>query len=156
MVRKLKDGRSRAMVSRESTSILLGEVSLEDWDDEELLMGRRRDKGGRFRGKRPNLLPAAVVRELQRRRFAKAHALLADSLVDAVQFLRAVLNDPRASRATRMKAAREILNRVMGKPVEQTRLSIGEPGDKPWERVVAQAIVATANDVVDGEVVEDE
>src|SRR5918999_5608729 len=75
MVRKLKDGRSRAMVSRDSTAVLLGEANLDAWDDGELLMGRRRDKGGRFRGPMPKLLPAPVVRELQRRRFAKAHAL---------------------------------------------------------------------------------
>src|SRR5919106_7050883 len=114
MGRRLKDGRSLAVIGRESTSVMLGELSLDDWDDEELLMGRRRDKGGGFRGKKPKILPVEVVREIQRRRFAKAHALLADSVVDAVQFLRAVLNDERAPRTTRMKAAREIMNRVMG------------------------------------------
>lgn len=154
--RRLKDGRSIAVIGRDSTSVLHGEANLDNWDDEELLMGRRRDKGGRFRGPKPKLLPADVVRELQRRRFSKANAILADSLLDAVQFLRAVLNDERAPRSTRMKAAKQILDRVLGKPVEQARISLDADGEKPWERVIAQAIVATANDVVDGEVVEDE
>lgn len=94
-----KDGREYATVSRDSRMVVAGEQSLDDWDDEELLHGRRRDKGGAFRGPKPKMLSTAVVRELQRRRFAKAHALLADSLVDAVQFLRAVLNDKQASKA---------------------------------------------------------
>lgn len=56
MGRKLKDGRSIATISRDSTSVIAGELSLDDWDDEELLMGRRKDKGGRFRGAKPKLL----------------------------------------------------------------------------------------------------
>lgn len=53
MGKKLKDGRSLAVVSRDMTAVLHGEDSLDDWDDEELLHGRRRDKGGRFRGPWP-------------------------------------------------------------------------------------------------------
>jgi hypothetical protein len=151
-----KDGRGYATVSRDSRMVVAGEVSLDDWDDEELLHGRRRDKGGAFRGPKPRLLPASVVRELQRRRFAKAHALLADSLVDAVQFLRAVLNDKRAPRSARMKAAKQILDRVLGKPIEQARISFDSDGGEPWQRLIAQAIVATAEDTVEGEVIEDE
>ena len=56
-----------------------------------------------------------------------------------------------------MKAAKQILDRVLGKPVEQARISVDAEGDKPWERLIAQAIVASDHDVdvVDGEVVEE-
>lgn len=156
MGKKFKDGRSLETVSRDSTAAIRGEVNLEDWDDEELLKGRRKNKNGKFAGGRsPKVLPRVMVHELQRRRFAKAHALLAHSLVDAVEFLRAVVNDESATRSMRLKAAKQILDRVLGKPVEQARISFDMDGEAPWQKVIAQAIVASDSDVVDAEVVEE-
>ena len=81
------------------------------WSDEELIRGQRRNKHGKWTGRARVLLPAHVVHELTKRRFQRAHVLLADSLVDCVQMLRSIVNDKRASKADRIKAAELILER---------------------------------------------
>jgi hypothetical protein len=63
--------------------------SLDDWDDEELMRGRRRNKHGGFTGRPAKVIPAAVAKELTRHRFQRSFNLMAHSLVDAALMLRA-------------------------------------------------------------------
>jgi hypothetical protein len=141
------------VVNRTTAGILNGELDISVWSDEELLRGQRKNKNGKWTGRAPVLLPAQVVHELTRRRFQRAHMLLADSLVDCVQMLRSIVNDRRASKADRIRAAETILDRVLGRPKESVSLDIN-PG---WQGIVARGIVAVAeSEVVQGEVVDDD
>jgi hypothetical protein len=149
----LADGRGRAKVSKTTVAIVNGDLDISVWSDEELLRGQRKNKNGKWTGRAPVLLPAHLVHELTKRRFQRAHVLLADSLVDCVQMLRSVVNDKRASKSDRIKAAEIIMDRVLGKPKEQVSLDIN-PG---WQGIVAQAIVPLApSSIIEGEVVDDE
>jgi hypothetical protein len=161
------------MVSKNTAAIMNGEVDVSSWSDEELIRGQRKNKNGKWNGMAPKLIPAQVVQELTKRRFRRAHALLADSLVDAVQLLQAVVKDKRAEPYERMKAAEMILDRVLGKPKESLALDLAMDGEQPaWHKLMAKGIVASVEEaglllereraaegegeIVDGELVEDE
>jgi hypothetical protein len=157
------DGRGQALVSRTTAAIINGEIDLSVWDDEELLRGQRRNKNGTWTGRPPVLVPAALHRELTNRRFQKAYAMLAYSLVDAVKFLRAIVVDEEAADPDRIKAAEIICDRVLGKPRESVLLDV--QGDaEPWRQLLIKSIVSLPagsesdenpeDDVVEGEVVD--
>jgi hypothetical protein len=159
-MKRLKDGRGIVAVSPTTAGILAGELDLTEWDDDELLRGQRRNVKGKWTGRPPQVLPAALVRELTHRRFTRAHALLADSLVDAAQMLRAIVSDKKAPNGDRLRAAEIIFDRILGKPKESVSLDLRSGGEPPpWQRVAAVAIVGTiadAHDVIEGEIVETE
>ena len=111
------------------------------------------------------VIPLALHRELTRRRFSRAHDLLADSLVDAALMLRSIVKDEMADPFARMRAAEMMFNRVLGKPRESVAIDFaGTSEPKPWERLMASAIVgnlqqaidAEAATIIEGELVEDE
>jgi hypothetical protein len=134
-----RDGRASVMVSATTAGIINGEVDLSIWDHEELLRGQRKNKRGTWTGRPPVLVPAALHKQLTKRRLQRATALLADSLVDAVLLLRAVINDKRASKLDRIKAAEIVIDRVMGKAKESVQVEMA-----PWQGMVATSIVGTA------------
>jgi hypothetical protein len=162
--RRARDGSTTVTITPAAAGVIYDGDSLDDWDDEELLRGRRRNKNGRFVGRPPTVIPAALHKELTRRRYSKAHDLLADSLVDAALMLRSIINDELADAADRIKAAEVMFNRVVGRPREQVSLAIQTEGPAPWERLVSAAIVPNAETalrlmqgaVIDGEVVDEE
>jgi hypothetical protein len=165
------DGRAHARVARTQVAISKGEIDITQWDDEELIRGRPRDKRGNFTGKAPILVSPMLHRELTRRRFSRAFDLLAASLVDASQMLRAVVNDKNADVAHRIRAAEVIFDRVVGKPKESVSLDItgASRPEQPWQQLIMSAIVANEgqaralppdpiidvpDEIVEGEVVE--
>jgi hypothetical protein len=151
-VRRLADGRGLVKISETSQRILNGTEDLSVWSEEELIRGVRRDKNGRFR-KSPKVIPHAVHQELVKRRMSRAYDLLRESTYDAVQVLVEVAKDKKADTALRVKAAELILDRTLGKAPQHLTLDV----NAPWQKLMAQAIVATTEDedVIDGEVVED-
>src|SRR5204863_9570106 len=82
-----KDGGEVVHVSPKTAAIVFDGVSLDDWDDDELLAGRRKNKNGNFTGRPPMLIPIELHRELTKRRMQRATAILAYSLIDAAKFL---------------------------------------------------------------------
>lgn len=145
-------------VSPTSAAIALDGADLSDWDDEELLRGTKRNAAGGWTGRKPRFVPAALHKELTRRRFSRAFDLLAESLVDAAQMLRVIVNDSNATNADRIKAAEVIFDRVAGKPKEQVHVDLS--GDaSPFQKLVAAAIVGTdeqARELLSGNVEEAE
>jgi hypothetical protein len=171
--KRLADGGAIVHIPPSTAAIMYDGASLEDWDDEELLRGRRRSKNGKFSGRAPRIVPAALHHELTRRRFQRSYALMADSLVDAAMMLRAVVNDEEASYAYRIRAAEVMFERVVGRPREHISLDVAADGTAPaWQVALAQGIVGSLDqlkevekraesdepdddDVVDGELVEE-
>ena len=84
MGKQLKDGRALMTVSAKTAAILNGDEDLSAWDDEELLRGQRKDRGGYFRGRPPKVVPQEVHAERVRRTMSKAFDLLKESSYDAV------------------------------------------------------------------------
>lgn len=145
----------RVHVGESNRRILEGEDDLADWDDEELWRGRKRDKGGAWRGRPPELVPRSVHEELNRRKFNLAHEELNDAVVDAVRYQVSVLKDENADPALRMRAAENITERVLGKPIDRAQVEVSLR-KSPWEEVLVHAIVGTDSEVIDAEVVEAE
>jgi hypothetical protein len=111
-----------------NTRILTGQENLDDWDDEELKHGQRKDKNGRFQGSSPVIVPKQLHNELVRRTLSKIEELMRESAYEAAQALVEIMqgaytedkDDPKAK--DRIKAAEIILNRVLGK--EPIRLEV--------------------------------
>lgn len=162
-MRILADGRGLAKVSPITAGIINGTIDVSEWSDEELIRGQRKNKRGKWDGKPPGLVPAAIHQEITRRRFSRAFDLLADSLVDCALMLRSIVNDKRAAKSDRIKAAEVLMDRVLGRPKEQVSLDLTAEAS-PWQSLIAAAIVGTEeqartqadSEVVEGEVLDDE
>lgn len=125
-----------------STSrVLSGYDDIEDWDDEEIRRGRRRDKSGRFRGADPKVVPKAITDELTRRLLSQAEELMRDNLAAAVQVLIEIVSDEHGQfeAKDRLTATKMIMDRVMGK--EPMRLELSQ--EKPWQVALRGGIVST-------------
>ncbi len=142
--KRKKDGRASVEISPASAAVLHGEVDLSIFDDEELLGGRKRSADGSFKGRPPQVLPTEFLHELNRRRFSRAHALLASSLEDTIRMLLSIVNSEESADSDRIKAAEILLDRTLGKPTE--RVQLGIDGEPKWQRLVATAIVGTLDD----------
>lgn len=129
--------RQKVRVGHTNTAILRGELDIGTWSDEELIRGQRRAVTGQFKGRPPKVVPKAIHDELVRRKLSKAYDLLKDSLVDAVVLLRTVVTDPDAQYADRIKAAKIIMDRVLGKATERVELGFQEP---PWATALRSAL----------------
>jgi hypothetical protein len=145
--RRYPGGAANIRLTATAAGVIYDGESLDTWDDEELMRGRRRNKHGTFTGRPAQVVPAALLHELNRRRFSRAHALMADSLVDGAVMLRSIINDKKADPSDRIKAAELLFNRVLGKPHESVSLEVaGEGSTVPWQKMMAGAIVASVEE----------
>ena len=146
----------------------MGEEDLSKWSDAELERGRLKAKDGTFRGPPAKVVPAAIHNELVRRKMRKAYRLLQTSTPKAVAVLLEIAEDKDADPAVRVKAASEILDRVLGKAPQTVQLDVDITPDNEsaWAKLArnavvgsvqqAQELMAGSSDVVDGEVVEEQ
>ncbi|MGI9121194.1 MAG: hypothetical protein ACR2G7_13935 [Acidimicrobiales bacterium] len=125
-------------LGRTNAAILNGDEDLSLWSEEELIRGQRKARNGRWTGRKPKVVPAAVHLELTRRRMSQAYELMRDDLVAAVQVLGEVVRDPEASNRDRLKAAELIMDRVLGKATERVEVKLRPD---PWEELVVEGIV---------------
>lgn len=137
----------RALVSlgHTNTAIVNGDEDLSLWSDEELLRGQRRARNGKWMGRPPKVVPMAVHHEMNRRRMSRAREVLDESLEAAVSLFAEVVNDTEAPTDLRLKAAKEIMDRVMGKAPDKVSIRL-EP--EPWELAVADVEFIT-DEVID-------
>jgi hypothetical protein len=158
---RTKKGGAIVSISPTSAAVAFDGASLDDWDDTELLAGRRKNKYGTFTGRAPNLIPLRLHRELTKRRMTRATAILAYSLIDAAKLLRAVIRDEEADLSARIKCAEILFDRVLGRPREAISLDV-HTDLKPWQ-VMAQASIVrvvgneaqATEEIVEGEIVAD-
>jgi hypothetical protein len=95
--------------------LLSGELSVEDLDDEELARGYPRSINGTFQGNRPKVIPKVIHDKMIRELFSRADTLLRENLVQAVDTMARIMNDPTVDTAQRLKAAQWIYERTRGK-----------------------------------------
>jgi hypothetical protein len=129
---------NKITLGRTNLAILNGTEDLTLWSEEELIRGQKKGKNGRWTGRKPKVVPAAVHQELTRRRMGQAYELLREDLVAAVQVLGQIVRDDDAADRDRIKAAELIMDRVLGKATERVEVKL-QP--EPWEEVVVAAIV---------------
>lgn len=165
-MRELKNGSAVLSVGRHTVAVLKGEDDLSDWTDEELRRGQRAGKNGDFSGRPPKVVARKIHDEIIKRKLRKATELLKTSSWKAVKVLAEIATDRQADYSIRLKAATEILDRSIGKPVENVAMTV----EAPWQRVMATAIVNSIDgdevaaafeaakpddEIVEGEVVEE-
>ena len=95
------------------------------------------------------MIPIQLHKELTRRRFSRAYDLMSDSLVDAALMLRSVVNDKKAPRGVRIRAAEVMFDRILGKPKESVSFNFqdGESGETPaWQKLAANAIIGSVQE----------
>lgn len=129
-----------------NTRILTGQDDLSEWDDEELKMGQRRDKNGRFQSRKPTIVPKALHDEMIRRTLYNANEKMRDSLEDAITELVYIATSEACEAKDRLRAISMILDRVMGKAADKVEIS----GTVPW-LLALQGGIVSVGDVVDTE-----
>jgi hypothetical protein len=125
-------------LGKTNAAILNGTEDLSLWSDEELLRGQRKGKNGRWTGRKPTVVPLALHHELNSRRMVAAREELNSSLVAAVSLFGEVVNDEDAPLELRLRAAKEITDRVLGRAPEHVSVHL-EP--EPWERLLVDSLV---------------
>jgi len=160
----------RIQVGTRNTKILEGEEDLSDWDVDELIRGRKRDRNGHFSGRPPSVVPQKIHEELMRRTLSEVTEIIREAAVPAATKLSEMVQqeldiyqddegriqqerlDP-----TQLRACQEVLERVLGKAKERIEISAEI---KPWERAVGTVtIVGTredADEIIDAEIVDEE
>ncbi len=139
--KRTKIGGALVHISPTSAAVAFDGEDLSEWDDTELLRGRRRNpKTGKFHGHDPQVVPHRLVQELTKRRMSRAAALMSYSVTDAVKLLRAVVRDEEADLPLRMEAAKQLLDRVLGRPREAISLDV-HGSLAPWQAMAADSIV---------------
>jgi len=162
-VKKTHSGRGIAMVTRTTRAIADGEIAdLSDGDDDELMYGRRRDRNGQLRGKPPKLIPMRLLQEYNRRAGRRTMLLLMRHLEPAARTIIEIAEKKKAKPGdiVRLKAAINILDRLIGAPPQSLTIASDDELIQPWMKLMARSNVSTADelkdeDIEEGEVVEE-
>lgn len=150
--RQPSSGRGIMRISKAAADAIDDPSTIEDWDDDELRRGRRKDKNGRFTGRDPVVVPTNCYRELLRRQLRTAEVSLASNLNEAAVALAAIIKSPMAEDKDKINAAKILIDRVMGKAPERLQVSTDTP---LFQVVLAGGIVPGAaleeDDIIDVE-----
>lgn len=150
----VSDCRALVRVGVGTTRVLTGEDDLSEWDDDELIRGQRKDKNGRFQGRRPLVVPMIIHQELVKRRLSQAAVIMRDNLVDVTQTVVDIALGADSEDKDRLKAAEIIMNRMMGKAPERVEFKLAE--SKMEAAFKAMLVPDEDDDIVDAEVIEDD
>lgn len=132
--------RAWIQLSPRNTRIITGQEDLSEWDNEELRRGQKRDKNGKWQGRKPKTVPTALHDELTRRTIIDAKRLMRNAMIPACEMLAEVIKDEKASPRDRIKAATIILDRIMGKTPDQVEIKNTE-ADLPWLNAISESII---------------
>lgn len=123
--------------------LISGEMSVEDLDDEELARGYPKDKGGKFRGRPPSVIPKELHDRMVRELIKRGQAMFNQEFHDAIRTLAFIANDPRVNFADRYKAAVYLIERVAGKVPDKLELS----AEDPWQTIINKIVVDAPEEV---------
>lgn len=119
----------------EDLAVAEGILSLDDWDDEELIRGYRRGRSGQF-GPPPKFIPAEIQQELFRRIAKRGDKKMRAAYLKSIEGL-VELSENGSSEKVRLEAIRELMNRVVGKIPDRVHVS----QEQPWEQFLSDAII---------------
>ena len=139
--------RKRLHLGVRTSALINGEVNdLDEWDDEELKRGRRRDKNGGFRGRDPLVIPRIVNDEYRRRLYEAVHTEIRDGLLPAAKRLTAMSSGQIPADLAELKAITENLDRGMGNMANAVGPSALPAEPARWELAIDAGIVALPDD----------
>ena len=130
----------------EEKAIAEGILSLDDWSNEELIRGYRRNRDGRF-GKPPKYIPRELQQEAFRRLVQRGNQKLRSAYMKSIEGLALLALDANSEKV-RLDAQKELLNRVVGKVPD---VVIGAQLEQPWEGILADSIIPISADPIDME-----
>jgi hypothetical protein len=110
-------------------------LDLEEWDNEELIRGYKRNRNGRF-GKAPAYIPREIQQEAFRRLIGRGERKMKVAYLEAVEALIKLAHDA-DSEKVKLDAIKTLMERVVGKVPDVVRVS----QEAPWEAMLADAIV---------------
>lgn len=119
----------------EAQMVAAGEVSFDDWTDEELIRGYRKNRNGKF-GPPPKWVAQEVVQELHRRILKRGGKKMLTAYLESVDML-IELAQTASSEKVRLEAVKELQNRVSGKVPDRIAVS----ADDPWQDMLADSYV---------------
>lgn len=119
----------------EDKAIAEGILDLEDWDDEELIRGYRRNRDGRW-GPPPKYVPREIQQALFRRIAARGDKKMRGAYLASIETLIHLAHNA-SSEKVQLEATRELMNRVVGKIPD--RIHVAQ--EQPWEEFLADSIL---------------
>lgn len=111
-------------------ALFLGELSVEELDDEELIRAMPRQPSGKF-GRPSKVLPRELHTRCVQELFARADARMQARILDVVDTMLAVATSEQASDSDRLKASQWIFERLRGKSPD----TLIHRQEKPFEAV---------------------
>jgi hypothetical protein len=147
----------KVSVSPRVQALLNGELDVSDLDNEELVRGYTRSADGTFRGRVPKVIPKAIHDRMVAELFQRSDAILRDSLIDAVETMRAVMTSPHADEGQRIKAAIWIFERLRGKTPDMLQIDMAKPYVELLDELHrGEPKALPPAQIIDAEIVEDE
>jgi hypothetical protein len=119
----------------EDKAIAEGILTLEDWDDEELIRGYRRNRDGRW-GPPPKFIPREVQQQCFRTLVGRGDRKMREAYLASVQELVGLAHSA-DSEKVKLEAIREVMNRLVGKVPDRVHVAT----EQPWEGFLADSLV---------------
>jgi hypothetical protein len=137
-----KRERKRVEINKQTGSermrqLLMGEMSVEDLDDEELLSGQFRDVNGRMTGRPPAIIPKVLHEKMMGELFRRTDQRLQQRLFDVVNVMIDIATNPDESAKDRRAAAQWVYERLRGKTPEVLTVKQERPFEIVMEKIVA-------------------
>jgi hypothetical protein len=133
----LHDGTEAEQPVTRYQQFLVGDITTDDLDDEELTsFGFRKSNGGIFKPKR---VPREMVNAFTKAIYDRALVELRVHTVRAAETLAGIMTDKSNDAAIRLKAAEAILDRNLGKATQVVAIT----GSQPWEEIFDGISTAT-------------
>lgn len=122
-------------VAVEERLLAEGLLNIDDWDDEELVKGYRRNRRGRF-GPKPKYIPLEVQQECLRRIIRRGKSNLDGAYIKATELL-VQLAQNAESEKVKLEALKEVMDRVAGKVPEHLKV---QSEQAPYEIFLADSL----------------
>jgi hypothetical protein len=120
--------------SERMRQLLMGEITVADLDDRELLMGQFKDKNGEFTGRPPSMIPKIIHQKMTAELFRRADGRMTARLFDVVDTMVDIATDEEYEPKDRIKAAQFVYERLRGKTPEILQIQ----QERPFEIIMTK------------------
>lgn len=138
-------------------SLMAGDISVEELDDEELARGMCRNPNGGWPQKKPEMVPKVLHDRMVRELFSRADEALRMNLLDAVNSVTKIATGDSVDANVKLKAAQWMFERLRGKVPDVVQVTQEKPFEVTLDKLHRGPRPGSEDegDVVDAEVVED-
>lgn len=121
--------------STKMRQLLMGEISVGDMDDEELLRGQFKDRDGMFSGRPPGSIPRELHDKMTGELFRRVDGRMQARMFDVVDTMLDIATDPdNYGAGDRIKAATWVFERLRGKTPEVLQVQ----QERPFEIIMTK------------------